>query len=197
MSCTNTTTPSKLQSANYNGGHSNNIHGYGSRRACPHVLWAPLSPRRCHFRIQHMQENQEPALCEDVLSCDEHSTQASTVHELASIALEIATAIAKFNSKNFGVGARYNQGTPVGDALLACLMTYGDAIDNLEVLAKHSLHVGDYADALRKVLDAKAAGDVCDNALKRIKEDFVVESDRKMTERCGVTGELIGLFIHK
>ncbi|KAF7069653.1 hypothetical protein CFC21_075252 [Triticum aestivum] len=143
------------------------------------------------------KKTKNPALCEDVLSYHENSTQASTVHELASIALEIATAIAKFNSKNFGVGARYNQGTPVEDALDVCLQAYDDAIDNLKVLAKHSLHVGDYADALRKVLDAKAAGDVCDNALKRIKEDFAVESDRKMTERCGVTAELIGLLIHK
>ncbi|XP_020166483.1 pectinesterase inhibitor-like [Aegilops tauschii subsp. strangulata] len=125
------------------------------------------------------KKTKNPALCEDVLSYDEHSTQASTVHELASIALEIATAIAKFNGKNFGVWARHNQGRPVGDALLACLMAYGDAIDNLEVLAKHSLHVGDYADALRKVLEAKAASDVCDNAFKQIKKDPPVESDQK------------------
>ncbi|KAM3345684.1 hypothetical protein ACQJBY_020273 [Aegilops geniculata] len=119
------------------------------------------------------------------------------VHDLASIALGIATVFSNFEAGNIRVGARFNQGTPVVDALSVCLRAYLDAVDDLKHSAKQSFDGGDYAGASKIVMRAKAAGYVCDNALKRIKMDFHAEVDRDMKERCGVAGELIGLLVHK
>ncbi|XBI23303.1 hypothetical protein VPH35_051886 [Triticum aestivum] len=143
----------------------------------------PAAHANAVFISRTCKKTKNAALCKRVLRLDQDSVKASTVHDLASIALGIATAFANFQAGNIRVGARFNQGTPVGDALSHS--------------AKQSFDSGDYAGASKIVMRAKGAGYVCDNALKRIKMDFHAEVDCDMKERCGVAGELIGLLVHK
>ncbi|EMS56508.1 hypothetical protein TRIUR3_03883 [Triticum urartu] len=157
----------------------------------------PAGHANAVFISRTCKKTKNAALCKQVLRLNQDSVKASTVHDLASIALRIATSFTTFQANNIRVGAKFNQGTPVGDALSFCLRAYSDAEDHLRYKAKRSFDRGDYADASKIVMGAKAAGYVCDNTLKRIKKDFHAEVDRHMKERCGVAAELIGLLIHK
>lgn len=99
------------------------------------------------FISRTCKKTKNAALCVGVLGLNQDSVKASTVHDLASIALGIATAFANFEAGNIRVGARFNQGTPVGDALSVCLRAYLDAVDDLKHGAKQSFDGGDYAGA--------------------------------------------------
>ncbi|KAE8780026.1 Pectinesterase inhibitor [Hordeum vulgare] len=138
----------------------------------------PAAHTDATFISKTCKKTKHAALCVSVLGLDQDSVNASTVHDLAGVALEISTVFADFEAGNIRVGARFNQGTPVGDALSVCFRAYIDATDDLKLSAKQSLDGGDYAGASKIVMGAKAAGGVCDNALKRIKMDFHAEVDR-------------------
>ncbi|KAM3406414.1 hypothetical protein ACQJBY_000484 [Aegilops geniculata] len=137
-------------------------------------------------------------LCLAVLHVDPKSAYATTEHELANVALQIAINIADHNVEVIHNLAKDVQGTPEGGALNICLGAYVDAANDLEIDARPGFDGGNYVGARKLVLGAKGAGCRCEDAFKGIKKKSpVANMDQQMTERCGVAGELIGLLIHK
>jgi pectinesterase inhibitor-like protein len=127
------------------------------------------------------KKTKNPSQCATVLSVDPQSAIASTEHDLASIALQIATDTAEHNGEVIEDLAKNNQGTPEGDTLNVCLGAYGDAASDLDIDAHPALDSGDYAGAWKLLSGAKGAGDVCENAFKGIsKKSPVIDIDRQI-----------------
>jgi pectinesterase inhibitor-like protein len=133
-----------------------------------------------------------------VLSVDPQSAIASTEHDLASIALQIAIDTAEHNGEVIEDLAKNNQGTPEGGALNACLRAYGDVANDLDIDARPAFDSGDYAGTWKLLSGAKGVGDMCENAFKSIsKKSPVTNIDRHMTEHCDVACDLVDLLIPK
>uniref|UniRef100_A0A8I6XU27 Pectinesterase inhibitor domain-containing protein n=1 Tax=Hordeum vulgare subsp. vulgare TaxID=112509 RepID=A0A8I6XU27_HORVV len=139
-----------------------------------------------------------PALCISVLTAKPRSSHASTEHDLASIALEIATNTAKHNVKVIGNLSKNNQSTPEGFALAICLKAYTEATSALEIYANGNFQIGLYTSTLDNVSFAMGASNTCKVAFKRIeKKSLVSYIDREMKEHCTVASNLINLLVHK
>ncbi|XP_037433798.1 pectinesterase inhibitor 12-like [Triticum dicoccoides] len=137
-------------------------------------------------------------LCLAVLNVDPKSAYATTEHDLASAALQVAINTADHNVEVIHNLAKDVQGTPEGGALNICLGAYVDAANDLEIDARPGFDGGNYVGARNLVLGAKGAGGRCEDAFKGVnKKSPVTNIDQQMTEHCGVAGELIGLLIHK
>ncbi|XP_047056635.1 pectinesterase inhibitor-like [Lolium rigidum] len=145
------------------------------------------------------KKTKNPSQCVAVLRADPRSAKASTEHDLASIALQIATDTADHNGEVIEKAAKNSQGTPEGDALLGvCFGAYGKAASDLGIDARPWFDSGDYTGAWKLISGAKDAGDVCENAFKGIgKRSPVTDIDRQMTERCDVACDLVRLLIPK
>ena len=150
------------------------------------------------FISRTCNKTKNPAQCVAVLTVDPESANANTEHDLASIALQIATDTAEHNGEVISNLAKSSQGTPEGDALGVCLGAYVDAASDLDIVGRPGFDGGDYAGTSKLLSSAKDAGDTCENAFKGIsRKSPVTDIDRQMTERCGVAGDLIGLLIPK
>uniref|UniRef100_A0ACD5VBV4 Uncharacterized protein n=1 Tax=Avena sativa TaxID=4498 RepID=A0ACD5VBV4_AVESA len=150
------------------------------------------------FISRTCNKTRNPSQCVAVLSADPHSANASTEHDLASIALQIAADTADHNGEVIGDLSKNSQGTPEGDALGVCLGAYADAAMDLDIDGPTGFDGGDYAGTSKLLSSAKDAGDTCENAFKGIgKRSPVTDIDRQMTERCGVAGDLVDLLIPK
>ncbi|KAM3297106.1 hypothetical protein ACQJBY_039136 [Aegilops geniculata] len=150
------------------------------------------------FISRTCKKTKNAELCVDVLHQNIDSDDASTELDLANVSLKVARATADLNAEYTKDMVRHSHRTPQWEALVACRWAYADAVNDLKLRAIPKFHSRDYAGALKHVLDAKGAADVCENAFKRAKlEPETDELDRHMTERCGVAAELIGLLIHK
>ncbi|XP_044971787.1 uncharacterized protein LOC123439105 [Hordeum vulgare subsp. vulgare] len=158
----------------------------------------PAAHSDIDFIARTCRKTTNAALCVAMLSADPKSGQVSTEHDLASIALQIATNTAKKNAAViYDLGGKY-QGTPVGPAWNVCVKAHVIAATELMIDARPSFNGGDYAETSKIVSEAKGAGNACENAFKGIhKKSPVANMDRETTERCGVAGDLIGLLIGK
>ncbi|XP_044971968.1 pectinesterase inhibitor-like [Hordeum vulgare subsp. vulgare] len=160
-----------------------------------------------HLLVAHANTNvisrtcnktKNPALCISVLTAKPQSSHASTEHDLASIALKIATNTAKHNVKVIGNLSKNNQSTPEGFALAICLKAYTEATSALEIYAGSSFKIGSYTDVLQVVSFAMDVSYTCKAAFTKIeKKSPVSYIDREMKEHCTVASNLINLLVHK
>ncbi|KAL6847746.1 hypothetical protein ACP4OV_021874 [Aristida adscensionis] len=141
------------------------------------------------------KQTTKPDACRSLLNGDSRSVNATTVQELAGIALDAAAANAKASA-----GAVHDlsdgkyAGTTEGDALKQCTAVYGNAVADLDD-AREQLGAEQYNEASRLVAGAEGAGGACEKAFADRGVSFVVSDvDRRMTERCGVAGDLIDLL---
>ncbi|XP_020163182.1 pectinesterase inhibitor [Aegilops tauschii subsp. strangulata] len=158
----------------------------------------PATRSGIDFIARTCKKTTNPALCVAMLSADPKSGHASTEHDLASVALQIATNTAKKNAAIIcDLGGKY-QGKPEGPAWDVCVKAHVIAAAELMIDARPSFNGGHYADALKIVSEAKGAGSTCENAFKGIhKKSPMADMDRETMERCGVAGDLIGLLVAK
>lgn len=150
------------------------------------------------FIAHTCKKTNNTALCVAMLSTDPKSAQVSTEHDLAGIALQIATDTTKKNAREIiYLGNKY-RGTPDGPVWDVCIMVHYIAAGKLEIDAGRIFNGGDYATTLKIVSRAKRAGDKCENAFKWAhKVSPVADMDRETTEHCGVAGDLIHLLVTK
>ncbi|XBI61681.1 hypothetical protein VPH35_042442 [Triticum aestivum] len=138
------------------------------------------------------------ALCIAVITVKPQSSHASTEHDLASIALNIATNTAKHNVEVISDLSKNNQSTPEGFAIAICLKAYTEATSALEIFADLYFERGLYPSTLNVVSFAMGASDTCKEAFKWIKKKSPVSYiDREMTEHCSVVSNLINLLVPK
>ncbi|KAM3198616.1 hypothetical protein ACQJBY_073653 [Aegilops geniculata] len=158
----------------------------------------PAARSDIDFNARTCKKSTNPALCVAVLSADPKSSHATTEHDLASVALQIATDTAKKNAAVICDLGSKHQGKPEGPAWDVCVKAHVIAATELMVDARPSFNRGDYADTLKIVSEAKATGSTCESAFKGVhKKSPMADMDRETTERCGVAGDLIGLLITK
>ncbi|KAE8780023.1 Pectinesterase inhibitor [Hordeum vulgare] len=144
------------------------------------------------------KKTKNPATCVAMLSADRRSAIAITVHGLANTALLIAIDTVYNNTAAIIDLYQNQEGTPEGGALAVCNDAYLEADNDLELQARLALDYLNYAGASRVILLAKGAGDACENAFKAInKKSPLTDMDRQMTERCGVTADLMDLLASK
>ncbi|KAL6847749.1 hypothetical protein ACP4OV_021877 [Aristida adscensionis] len=137
----------------------------------------------------------KPDACRSLLNGDPRSVNATTVQELAGIALDAAAANARDSAGTIhGLSDGKYAGTKEGDALTQCTELYGNAAGDLDD-AREPLGGGQYDEASRLVSAAEDAGDACEKAFAdRGVSSVVSDVDKRMTERCGVAGDLIDLL---
>jgi pectinesterase inhibitor-like protein len=158
----------------------------------------PTAHADAGFISSACKKTKNPSQCVAVLSSDPRTANASTEHDLASIALQIATDTTEHNGEVIENLAKNNQDTPEGDALNVCLGAYGDAANDLDIDARPSFDSGDYAGTWKLLSGAKGVGELCENAFKGVsKKSPVTDIDRQMTERCDVACDLVDLLIPK
>ncbi|CAM0879301.1 unnamed protein product [Alopecurus aequalis] len=151
------------------------------------------------FIARTCKKTKNPAQCVAVLSAYKESTKASTKHDLASIALQIAYDTAQHNREVIGdLTNKIQLGTPEGDALAACLGAYSDAVADLYFDGRPGFDNGDYGGTWKLLSGTKDTGDRCEKEFKGIgKKSPVTDIDLQMTERCGVASDLVALLIPK
>jgi len=133
--------------------------------------------------------------CAAVLGADPRSANATTVRELASIALDVAAAAARAASGFLSGEADRRDRTDVGDALGDCVGYYGGATDALEA-AREDFDAGAYGEAEEEAGDAEGAADRCEQAFtdRRLETSTVSDVDKRMKDRASVAGDLIDLL---
>jgi len=133
--------------------------------------------------------------CAAVLGADPRSANATTVRELASIALDVAAAAARAASGFLSGEADRRDRTDVGDALGDCVGYYGGATDALEA-AREDFDAGAYGEAEEEAGDAEGAADRCEQAFtdRRLETSTVSDVDKRMKDGASVAGDLIDLL---
>ncbi|KAL6847745.1 hypothetical protein ACP4OV_021873 [Aristida adscensionis] len=136
-----------------------------------------------------------PDACRSLLNGVPRSVNATTVQELAGIALDAAAANARDSAGTIhGLSDGKYAGTKEGDALTQCTELYGNAAGDLDD-AREPLGGGRYDEASVLVSGAEDAGDACEKAFAdRGVSSVVSDVDKRMAERCGVAGDLIDLL---
>ncbi|CAM0879302.1 unnamed protein product [Alopecurus aequalis] len=158
----------------------------------------PTTHADAGFISHTCNKTKNPAECVAMLSADPECANASTEHDLASIALQIAIDTAEHNGEVIDDLAKKSQGTPEGNALGVCLGAYVDAASDLDIDGRPGFDGGDYAGTSKLLSSAKDAGDTCENAFKGIsKKSPVTDIDHQMTQRCSTAGDLVDLLIPK
>lgn len=153
----------------------------------------PAALADAKFIASTCKSSDNPA-CQAVLSTDPGSAKATTVHELANIGLDIATANAKDSHAFLSGEAKKRGRTDVGDALGDCVQHYGEAMDQLEA-ARVDFDAGRYGDAERATGAAEDTGDRCEQAFSDRKlASTVSDVDRRMKDRSSVASDLIDLL---
>ncbi|XP_062191354.1 uncharacterized protein LOC133895210 [Phragmites australis] len=132
--------------------------------------------------------------CVAVLGTDPRSAKATTVRELASIGLDIATANAKDSSSFLAREAGKQGGVETGNALRQCVSCYGDAVLALKA-AREGFDAGAYGEAEARTGAAEDAGDRCEQAFTdRGLKSIVPDVDRRMKDWTSVASDLIDLL---
>uniref|UniRef100_A0A8R7PMQ2 Pectinesterase inhibitor domain-containing protein n=2 Tax=Triticum urartu TaxID=4572 RepID=A0A8R7PMQ2_TRIUA len=158
----------------------------------------PATHADINFIARTCKKTNNFALCMAVLRGNPKSAQASTEHDLANIALQIATDTIRKNTAAICDLDYKHQGTPEAPVWHVCVKAHVLVAANLIDGAGPSFHVGDYADVLKIVSEAKGAGDTCENAFKAVhKASPMAYMDRQTTEHCGLAGDLICLLLTK
>ncbi|XBI23300.1 hypothetical protein VPH35_051883 [Triticum aestivum] len=144
------------------------------------------------------KKSKTPAICVAMLRADRRTDGAMNLYGLASNALLIAIDTVYNNTRVIVDLFKGKEGTPEGGALDVCNQAYLEADNDLELQARVALDFLDYAGASNVILLAKDAGDMCEDAFKAInKKSPLTDMDRQMTERCGVTADLMDLLASK
>ncbi|XBI23292.1 hypothetical protein VPH35_051875 [Triticum aestivum] len=147
----------------------------------------PVTHADINFIARTCKKTNNFALCMAVLRANPKSTQASTEHDLASIALQIATDTTRKNAVAICDLDYKHQGTLEAPMWHVCVKAHVLAAADLIDGAGPSFHVG-----------SKGAGDTCENTFKAIhKASPVADMDHQTTERCGLAGDLIRLLLTK
>uniref|UniRef100_A0A0E0JD91 Pectinesterase inhibitor domain-containing protein n=1 Tax=Oryza punctata TaxID=4537 RepID=A0A0E0JD91_ORYPU len=134
--------------------------------------------------------------CVAVLTANPDSADASTVSDLAGVALDLAVAAASDAGAVINDRSSRYGGTPEGDALRVCSGAYFDAANDLDIDARDSLGSGDYATASRLVSGAGGAADTCKAAFSAAKVSSVMaDINQKMKDRCNIARDLIDRLI--
>jgi pectinesterase inhibitor-like protein len=153
------------------------------------------------FISRTCKKTKNAAMCVAVLRDAPESAKASTAHDLASIALQIAHNTADHNGAVIGDLAKKSQGTPQGDALAVCHEAYVGAAMDLDIFGCNDFDGGDYAGTSKSLSVTKGASDACKNAFEGIGKmpppPPVTAIDIMMTERCSVAADLVDLLVHK
>jgi pectinesterase inhibitor-like protein len=137
-------------------------------------------------------------MCVAVLRDDPESAKASTVRDLANIALQITINTTDHNADVIDDLAKKSQGTSQGHALTVCHKAYFGASIDLNIFGRYCFDGGDYAETSKILSSAKGASDKCENAFKGIgKMPPVTAIDIMMTERCSVAADLVDLLVDK
>ncbi|KAK3122308.1 hypothetical protein QOZ80_8BG0667870 [Eleusine coracana subsp. coracana] len=132
--------------------------------------------------------------CVTVLGTDRRSVNATTVRELASIGLDIATTNTR-DSRGFLAGeADRHDSTKVGDVLRDCEEQYRLAVERLEA-AREDFDAGRFSDAERNTEEGEDAADRCEQAFSdRHIKSTMSEVDKRMKDRTSVASDLIYLL---
>uniref|UniRef100_A0A0D9XAD1 Pectinesterase inhibitor domain-containing protein n=1 Tax=Leersia perrieri TaxID=77586 RepID=A0A0D9XAD1_9ORYZ len=133
--------------------------------------------------------------CVKTLATDPRSTKATTVRELADVALDIAAAAVKDGSASINdKHQRYAKAEPLGTLLLGCTWIYDRAAPEVAA-ASIAFRSGGYRDAVMHQMAAHYAGVMCDELITRNSKVSVVADDNKKTiERSDVAVDLIQLL---
>nr|CAD1842786.1 unnamed protein product [Ananas comosus var. bracteatus] len=154
----------------------------------------PLTKAGVDFIVNTCKHTQNSGFCVAALESDRRSFNASTVVELAGIAIEIATAAAGSTLSLINdLGGQY-PGTAAEEALKQCAQLYGNAIDDLEE-ARKDVWAGDYSGAAEPVDSAWEAPRSCEDAFAdRSLSSPVVAEDKDVDVKCGLCFDLVDLL---
>ncbi|KAK3124010.1 hypothetical protein QOZ80_8AG0639270 [Eleusine coracana subsp. coracana] len=157
------------------------------------VVSLPGALANASFVASTCKSSDNPA-CVAVLGTDRRSVNASTVRELASIGLDIATTNAR-DSRRFLAGEADRRGrTKVGDALRDCAEQYGRAVERLEA-AREDFDASKFGDAEKATGEAEDAADRCEQSFSdRHIKSTVSDVDKRMKDRTSVASDLIDLL---
>lgn len=132
--------------------------------------------------------------CAAVLGTDPRSVNATTVRELASIALDIANGNAVSSTSYLSGEADRRYRTDEGDALEECVRQYNAAVDALAA-ARDAFDSGAYGEAEQQSGAAEDAGARCEQAFTdRQLKSLVSDVDKRMNDWTGVASDLIDLL---
>uniref|UniRef100_A0A0D9XAC4 Pectinesterase inhibitor domain-containing protein n=1 Tax=Leersia perrieri TaxID=77586 RepID=A0A0D9XAC4_9ORYZ len=132
--------------------------------------------------------------CVPALATDPRSYQATTVRDLADVALSVAAAAVTYGSAVTNtLHQRYEGSEPLGRLLLGCKLMYDRAAVDV-VAAAAAFRSGDYRGATRQQMAAHYAGVMCDELVRNYKELMVFDVDKKTIWRSDVAVDLIQLL---
>ncbi|KAF0901108.1 hypothetical protein E2562_037965 [Oryza meyeriana var. granulata] len=132
--------------------------------------------------------------CVKMLLADPWSAKATTVRELAGVALDIAAAAVRDGSAT--VHSKYlgHQGKPLEDTLLGCEWMYGHAVGEARAAAD-AFRSGEYRDAVRHQLAGHYAAILCEEMISHCaSESPVADADRRTVQHCNLAVDLIELL---
>uniref|UniRef100_A0A0D9XAD2 Uncharacterized protein n=1 Tax=Leersia perrieri TaxID=77586 RepID=A0A0D9XAD2_9ORYZ len=129
------------------------------------------------------------------LATDPRSAKATTVRELADVALDIAAAAVKDGSASINdKHQRYAKAEPLGTLLLGCTWIYDRTAADVAAAAV-AFRSGDYRGAARQQMAAHYAGVMCDELISHgSKKRVVADEDSKTIQRSDVAVDLIQLL---
>uniref|UniRef100_A0A0E0AYC7 Pectinesterase inhibitor domain-containing protein n=1 Tax=Oryza glumipatula TaxID=40148 RepID=A0A0E0AYC7_9ORYZ len=135
--------------------------------------------------------------CVKMLSADRRSARATTVRQLAGIAVDIAAATVKSSAAAVYGKFLENHGQALELTLLECWWMYDLAAGEAQaaVDAYSSGGRGAYLDVVRHQLTGYYAGIMCDNMIvRRASVSPVADIDRTTATHCNIAVDLIGLL---
>lgn len=130
--------------------------------------------------------------CVAVLSADPRSANATTVRDLASIAMDIALSNADDSFNKVHDAYMKSRDDSQMKALYLCLGIYSDGFTDLRH-AQENLASGDLSAAEDLAASAEDVGDECEKTFadNGAPSDVVAAIDRRMKDLCGLAGDLI------
>ncbi|KAL6661910.1 hypothetical protein ACP70R_001294 [Stipagrostis hirtigluma subsp. patula] len=153
----------------------------------------PAAVADANFVAETCRSSDNPQ-CVAVLSTDPRSVNATTVHELASIGLDIATANARKSFDFVSDEASKRFASDYRDPLNECVSWYNSGIDDLSK-ARKSFDAGSYNGAEEHTSLAEDVGDHCEQAFTdRHLKSVVSDVDKRMKEWSSVASDLIDLL---
>uniref|UniRef100_A0A0E0LXI1 Pectinesterase inhibitor domain-containing protein n=1 Tax=Oryza punctata TaxID=4537 RepID=A0A0E0LXI1_ORYPU len=133
--------------------------------------------------------------CVKMLSADKRSARATTVHQLAGIALDIAGATVKASAAAVYNKFVENHGQVLELTLLECWWMYDLAVDEAQAAVDAYSSGGAYGDVMRHQLAGYYAGIMCDNMIdRRTKVSPVADIDKTTAKHCSIAVDLVGLL---
>lgn len=133
--------------------------------------------------------------CVKMLSADRRSARATTVHQLAGIAVDIAAATVKSSAAAVYGKFLENHGQVLELTLLECWWMYDLAAGEAQAAVDPYSSGGAYLDVVRHQLAGYYAGIMCGNMIvRRSKVSPVADIDRTTATHCNIAVDLIGLL---